>query len=211
MAGKNGFTHNCAFNKERKSVYKNSIINSNYTDIEINIIWDFYVTHSLSNGSSLSRKIIDYGWDATISSTNGYNAIEKLLCLNANISEFCFIKAKTCKDTLNTMDLSNDFICVFHPRAVMLQDYSVSIDENENLKLESKENHILCLMRHIRNAFAHGNTYFFDNDNMLLEDNDGGRITASILIPKRSLLDWIKIIDKNSKYYTFADEYKEEN
>lgn len=93
----------------------------------------------------------------------------------------------------------------------MLQDFSTLIDENENIKLENKENHILCLMRHIRNTFAHGNTYFFDNDNMLLEDKDGEKITASILISKRSLLDWIKIIDKDSKFYTFDTELVEEN
>lgn len=117
MAGKNGFTHIWNENKESKSTYKKSIRDSSFNDFEINIIWDFYVTHSLSNGSTLSRKITDYGWDASTSSTSGYIAIEKLLSENANISEFCFIKAKTCKDTLASMDLANDLLCITHPRA----------------------------------------------------------------------------------------------
>lgn len=52
---------------------------------------------------------------------------------------------------------------------------------------------INCLFRHIRNSFSHANTYFFDNDYMLLEDKEKNRITARILIKQQTLLDWIKI------------------
>lgn len=58
---------------------------------------------------------------------------------------------------------------------------------------------IKCLFRHIRNAFAHGNTYFFENENVLLEDKDGKKVTARILIPQQALLEWTGIIDKSRK------------
>ena len=64
------------------------------------------------------------------------------------------------------------------------------------------ESRIKALFRHMRNSFAHGNTYFFDNNMVLLEDKDGGKITATILLPVHSLVDWIFIVDKNGNYYS---------
>lgn len=55
------------------------------------------------------------------------------------------------------------------------------------------------ILTHIRNAFAHSNTYFFDNNMVLLEDKSKGIITAEILLPMKILLDWIKLIDKDEK------------
>ena len=34
----------------------------------------------------------------------------------------------------------------------------------------------------MRNALAHGNTYFFDNEMCLFEDKDGSKKTASIIV-----------------------------
>ena len=45
-------------------------------------------------------------------------------------------------------------------------------------------------------------SYFFDNNMVLLEDKDGGKITATILLPVHSLVDWIFIVDKNGNYYS---------
>ena len=100
------------------------------------------------------------------------------------------------------MDLYEDLICISHPRAVLMQNFTCSTDENEKVTLKSEENRINAIFRHIRNALAHGNTFFFDNGMCLLEDKDGKRRTAGILIPSRSLLDWIFIVDKNEIHYT---------
>ena len=43
--------------------------------------------------------------------------------------------------------------------------------------------------------------FFFDNGMCLLEDKDGRSITAEILIPQKSLLEWIYIVDRGGKYY----------
>ena len=46
---------------------------------------------------------------------------------------------------------------------------------------------------------------FFDNGTVLLEDKDGAKITAEILINQQTLLDWIKIIDKDERFYRLVD------
>jgi hypothetical protein len=74
----------------------------------------------------------------------------------------------------------------------------VSIKKNSN---DSSE--IECLLNHMRNALAHGNTLFpTDELYVLLEDKSSKRdnpdkATTRILLRTRTLIDWIQIIDKN--------------
>lgn len=207
MAGKIGFEHHCTGEKVSKIENKKSLKDSLFSHAQIDMIWDFYVTHAICGGSGLERSVIDYGWTKDDKKSSGYPAIEKALFDIADLSrKICFIRAKTCKDTLTAMDLSEDLICVNHERAVLLQNYNISIDENDTIQFSGGgENHVNCLFRHIRNALAHGNTYFFDNGMVLLEDKDNSKITASILIKQQSLLDWIRVIDKEEKFYVLID------
>ena len=99
------------------------------------------------------------------------------------------------------MDLANDRICISHPRAVLTQNFTYESDENEIVKIKSTESRINAIFRHIRNSFAHGNTYFFPNGNCLLIDKYRTKTTAAILIPKQSLWDWISIVDRKKAYY----------
>ena len=64
------------------------------------------------------------------------------------------------------MDLADE-ICIQHPRAVMKQNCSVSIQEDGTTIINQNETRMECLFRHIRNSFAHNHTYLFDNDNIL--------------------------------------------
>ena len=183
-------------------------MDSPFSHAQIDMIWDFYVTHAISGGTGIERSLSDYGWDNTNSKISGYGAIENALFDPMFFEKICFIRAKKCNDTLAAMELSNDLICVSHPRAVMLQNFDIIIDENESISYSSSsisESKLTALFRHIRNAFAHANTYFFDNGIVLLEDKDGKKITAEILIKQQTLLDWIKIIYKDEKYYTLVD------
>ena len=207
MAGKTGFEHKCCEEKISKNDNKISLNDSPFSYAQINILWDFYVTHAISGGSGLARSVSDYGWKKDDNKKDGYPALEKELIAKAGLSNnICFIRSTTCKDTLSAMDLSNDEICIEHPRAVLLQKYSTTVDENDNIKFSGGgENHIKCLFRHIRNSFAHGNTYFFENGTVLLEDKENSKITAEILIIQKTLLDWIKIIDKDEEYYVLLD------
>lgn len=208
MAGMIGFEHKCSEIKVSKSANKKSLKDSPFSYAQIDMIWDFYVTHTISGGTGLERTVLDYGWDNTNNKTTGYRAVENELFSSSYFEKICFIRARKCNDTLGAMDLSNEMICVSHPRAVLLQNFDIVIDENESISYNSSsssESKLTALFRHIRNAFAHANTYFFDNGMMLLEDKDGKKITAEILIKQQTLLDWIKIIDKDEKYYALVD------
>ena len=165
------------------------------------MIWDFYVARSFAASTGIAIPLDSYGWKNTTNKTDGYPALESELSANAGISSFCIIRANTIKDTLHAMDLSGDRICISHPRAVLMQNYTCDPDENERVRVDSKESRIYAIFRHIRNSFAHGNTYFFDNDMCLLEDKDKNKVSAEILIPNHSLLDWIFIVDRNGINY----------
>ena len=197
MAGRTGFVHICAEHKTDIADYKCSLRDSSLTSEECDLIWDFYVAKSFAAETGTSIALDLYGWKNTNSKTDGYPALERVLAANAGISSMCIVRAKTIKDTLASLDLSNDRICITHARVAMLQRYTYELDENENISIKSKESRINALFRHMRNALAHGNTYFFDNEMCLFEDKDGSKKTASILIPMRSLIDWIFIIDMN--------------
>lgn len=206
MAGMIGFSHSCEIIKENFENYKSTINSAGFTDEEIKRIWDFYVTRSISGRSSQSLRLEDLGWEITQNRKTGLPALEDSLSVAAGNCIFCFVRARTIKDTLGQMDLINSHICLQHPRAVMKQEFSYSHNENEEVFITSNENRIVCLMRHIRNAFAHGNTYFFNNDNMMLEDKDNASISARIIIPQRALLLWIPIIDKNNTLHCEGEE-----
>ena len=207
MAGMDGFVHRCSDAKVSKTANKKSLTASPFSYAQIDMLWDFYVTHTISGGSGLERSVSDYGWKKDDNKKDGYPALEKELIEKAGLSNnICFIRSRTCKDTMSAMNLSNDEICIEHPRAILLQKYSITVDENEKFKFSGGgENHVNCLFRHIRNSFAHGNTYFFDNGNVLLEDKDNSKITAAILIKQQTLLDWIRVIDKEEQFYTLVD------
>lgn len=207
MAGMNGFMHSCSETKVAKAKNKKSIKDSPFSCAQTDMIWDFYVTHTISGGSGLGRSVSDYGWKKDDNKKDGYPALEKELIANAGLSNnICFIRSTTCKDTLSAMNLTNDEICIEHPRAVLLQKYSITVDENEKISFSGGgENHVNCLFRHIRNSFAHGNTYFFNNGTILLEDMDKSKITAAVLVRQQTLLDWIRIIDKDKKHYILVD------
>lgn len=205
MAGMDGFVHTCETDRSEKKRYKSSLFESSFSQEEQAIIWDFYVTRSISGASSQSFSVTDFGWKTTQSKTNGYPAIEEKMATIASFDNgFCMIRSSTIKDTLKAMDLSGENICVEHPRAVLKQNYKISCDENEKMQFDSSatESRFVCLFRHIRNAFAHGNTYFFENGSILLEDYEGkNTITCSMVIKHEVLMEWIYAIDFSEKYY----------
>ena len=201
ISGMSGFEHICNNDKTNIELFRCSLKDSPFTDEEVSLIWDFYVSHSFAADTGSPVSLSDYGWKDTVSKTDGFPALEDALASNAGIARFCIIRCKTIKDTLKAMDLSNNYMCIAHPRAVMMQDFGCETDENEITKISFKESRINALFRHIRNALAHNNMFIFDNGMCLLQDKDKSKITASILFPQRSLIDWIYIVDKNRSKY----------
>ena len=159
--------HICTSEKYDIQKQKIAIKDSGFSSDEVNLIWDFYVTKSPAEQSAQSTSFVNYGW-ADTTDKERYPALENALAKDAGIESFYMIRAKTIKDTLNLVDLGNRTICIEHPRAVLMQSYNIIIDETEKMQLKSGESRIKCLFRHIRNSFAHGNTYFFENDMLLL-------------------------------------------
>jgi hypothetical protein len=192
MSGMEGFTHSCEETKVEKDLYRASLLSQPFFEDFYKKIYDFYLTNSFAADTQQKIQLKDYGWEGN-SNERGLKTLEDLLSANAGIGEMCMIRSTTIKDTLEAMDLSGTHICIEHARAVMLQRYSTKIDENEEVTFDNKETRIKCLFRHIRNALAHGGTYFFKNRMMLIEDYE----SAKILIPQQSLIDWINIVDQN--------------
>ena len=84
------------------------------------------------------------------------------------------------------------------PKIVCLTPYTIADGESPKGRVGEAES----VLTHIRNSFAHGNTYFFENGNVLFEDKDmKGIITARIILKQQTLLDWISLIDKEQKFY----------
>lgn len=200
MAGLRDFSHSCSEDKVMKIDHKCSLKNFSFSDTECRTIWDFYVSRSFAAETGLSISLSDYGWSSTQSNTDGFPALERRLAETAGIESFCIVRSNTIKDTLQQMGLSQDRICTAHPRAVLMQNFDIVIDENENTTINSKESRINAIFRHIRNSFAYGNTYLFPNGRCLLEDKEGSKkITDEILLPCEALLLWIDIIDKERR------------
>ena len=87
------------------------------------------------------------------------------------------------------------------PRIVCLTPYTISDEESPKGRVGEAES----VLTHIRNAFAHGNTYFFDNGLMMFEDDNRKTITARMIISQQTLIDWIGLIDKEQQYYILRE------
>jgi hypothetical protein len=164
----------------------------NFSDKDLVKIYNFYLYKSFAASSPQKISVKEYGWESTKSKLNGYGAMLNDLKEKTHIEFYLKKCKKKQKDSIDLLlsknHLSDDKFNNEKPVAVLEQ--------------QSRETDMTCLLRHIRNAIAHGNTYQFGNGNILLEDmqkrEKGIRITARILINKDTLTDLIKVIDKNN-------------
>lgn len=183
--------------------YKKSINEAGFSERQVSILWDFYVTKAMVSTAAQRRKLADYGINRL--------TIEALM-KTAGVCNNCykFLLADTMPKTLKEMDFlyfrekdTQTEIDIDKVRVAFTIPYSVSDDEPPKAKKNCSR--VESLFTHIRNAFAHGNTYFFDNGNALFEDKKYNNVTAMILIKKRTLLDWIIQIDSSERFYSHSD------
>lgn len=198
------YVHSCDSQLVAYSNYEKAIFESGYSYDEFKMIYDFYLAHAplKRDGNEKVahiRWLGEYGWK----STNDLRNLERLLLKIAEIPSFCILKSDSLDNTVVAMNLK-DKICIEHPRAVMLTEKEVKVNEIGEVSITTREKRLVCLFRHIRNALAHGQTYVFDNGSILLEDKDGERVTFRMLINKSTLIEWIKIIDKDQLFYKFS-------
>lgn len=204
------YIHACNSTLINSKNYICSIAEAGYTSDEFKSIIEFYVLHAPILKSDKSdpfglKNLKEYGWCGNTS----MNKLERELLKSSGIQSFCFIKSSTINNTLEQMQLGANEWCVDHPRAVLKQDFAVTITEDGKAEITNSETRMECLFRHIRNAFAHNHIYVFENGNLLLEDIDGQSkiITARILLPQIALINWINIVKKTP---SIIEEHKEE-
>ena len=183
------------------SKYKKSIYEAGLSKEEETIIWDFYVTRSFAASASQKRAIKEFGYSQI--------PLKQMLELAGVTNDTCkILPCTTMPNTIKSLGLETSAkdkngnkiekdIDVDTPRLCCIQKFTVTDDQGISPTDSAAE----CLLTHIRNSFAHGNTYFFDNGNVLLEDRDGNKITARILISVQLLLEWIMLIDRNGTVY----------
>lgn len=178
--------------------YKKSINKSDFTKEQIIVIWEFYVTKALVHHAGQKRSIQeDYG-------QRNIPIKEMKEIAKFNKENYKMLLANKMDKTLEKFDMGvkKDFINdIDSTRAIFLAPYY--IEDEEQPKTKKGEGEIL--LEHVRNALAHGGTYFFENKMMLLEDKVEGKVTARILMNQKVLLEWIRLIDKEERYYKICD------
>lgn len=184
------------------SQYKKSIYDLGLPREQEAVLWDFYVTKSVADSASQKRTAADYG-------LKQYPIKEMLRVAGIEDADMKVLPASSINKTLKKAGLDSGkigtdeeiAIDIDKPRIVCLTPFYVSDDDPPKGKMGNAES----ILTHIRNAFAHGNTYFFEDGNALLEDKNGNVITARILLKLQTLLDWISIIDKDQRFYILND------
>lgn len=180
-----------------------SIADCDYSLVQLKAILDFYLTHTpiksdekkSTNGQPV-RHLSDYNWKGSSDLTK----LERSLLSSSGIPSFVMLKSDSIEGTIQSMQLGNP-LCIQHPRAVMSINKKISIREDGKVAIEATETRLACLFRHIRNSIAHGRNHLFSSGNLLLEDGDGERITARILIPQDALVKWIALVDQDGAFY----------
>lgn len=183
--------------------FKKSINETNFTDEQIKMIWDFYVTKSVASSASQKRTISNYG-------KKQFPWKEMLKVAEINPENCKILLANSINQSLinNDLDITEGkgnnkhykAIEVGVPKIVCLTPFSIADEEPPKAKVGEAES----VLTHIRNSFAHSNTYFFDNNYVMFEDKDSrGAITARIIIKQQTILDWISTVDSEHRYYLF--------
>lgn len=190
--------HDCGSQQIDISIYTKSIVNMGFQPQECIDIISFYLLNAPVLKSNKTdnlfglKSLREYGWIGN----SGMSKLEGRLLKAANLGMFCFIKSDSISCTLEAMNLGQN-VCIEHARAVIRQNYNVIVQEDNTVSITQQETRMECLFRHIRNALAHNHTYDFNNGNIMLEDcDDDKKISARIIIPKRALIDWVRIIKK---------------
>ncbi len=182
--------------------FHKSINESDFTEEQINIIWDFYVTKSIAGSAAQKRNVRDYG----ISTLPIKNMLNQSTVESNRIK---ILPATSISEITTDFKLDpNDDVEIDHLGIVCLTPFFIESEQKPKKRYGDAES----ILTHIRNAFAHGNTYFFNNGNVLLTDKDNrGKLTASILIKQQTLIDWIKLIDSNEIFYVLHNVEEIEN
>lgn len=182
-----------------KHVKAHSILNGLHDDYvltteEYGLLYEFFVTYSLCGAQSMKkRNISDYGWEGSITKSGLKKELLKHLALDSN-ENFMFLNDKD----KTKAKVENKF------KSVGLQDGNEFDFNYEHAVIgrTNENNAYFKLFYRIRDGFAHGRYILIlteKNEKMIIiQDNDAHTVSARIVIKLITLLEIIKVIDKNN-------------
>ena len=190
-----------------------------YTYSDILKLIDFYLLHPLNEDKYAQSILRDtFHWRTKRKSKDGTETMvlhtdsmfQQMLSLSGLKDNVAYTYTNNAtKKVLRDMDFGS-YMCADHPRAVLNMSSQSKIVEDDDGKLivetSNTEAGYRCIFRHIRNAFAHNNVFFFENGNILMKDyqrkddkQDDKTVTAAILIKFDTLFDWIRLIETDQE------------
>lgn len=168
--------------------------------MEFYLIYSFFVTYSCcGTQSGKKRTFLEYGW-ANYSRPNFGNTVpNKAIYLKDNLREIIDLDNRN--HFIFTSD-SDDVIICFRQIDLMDGQLSDICTERAVITRTSESNRYLKLFYRIRDGFAHGKFILKLNENnekmVIIQDDDGHNVTGRIVIKLNTLIELIKIIDKNN-------------
>ena len=183
----------------KKQTYKyiknNSIVHSQNDEYKLSkeeyfLIYSFYVTYSLCGNQSMKKRCFkDYGWpDDNIRSKELGRALASVLNFDGN-KNFCFTEEDNLKEKFSELELFDGFL--------------VNLEfERAVIAFTNGNNKYLKLFYRIRDGFAHGNYVLRYSKNqtkmIVIQDNDSNKVTARIVLKLDTILQLIRVIDRNN-------------
>ena len=177
-----------------KYIKSKSILNDSRPEVVLDskveyLLLKFFVVNTpCENISRRSISLKEFGWREKYNSKNG---LEKKLnpIIDINANNFIFTEEDDLLDKFKENQLTDN----------MLEDITT---ERFVVGRTSESNKLLKLLRHIRNCLAHGK-YLVINTSinqqmMIMQDDDKNNVTARIVLGVNTLIEMIKIIDKDN-------------
>lgn len=157
-----------------------------FVDEELIKIITFYLFHSPCNGlSAMQKSLKDYNWHTPWRLPYKLNSQLKQASSNFNLI-FSAKSYATLDEALKKADLLDNF-----PSNLKCERIGV---------YDNKSNQFISVFYHIRNAFAHGRFCIKENT-FVFEDKYGTKVSARMILKKKTLLKWIEIIEGGEKEY----------
>lgn len=151
----------------------------------------FYIFHTPCKGLSAQGKLLkDYGWNKPWKKPYKLNFQLKQASTNFKL----LFSAKTRSNMSEALEKSN-----------MLDDFPSNVLTERICIHDNKKNQFISVFYHVRNAFAHGRFSIINKNGeeiFILEDQYQQIITARMILRKKTLLNWINIIESGEKEYT---------
>ena len=184
---------------EKEPTWLEKIRIKDFEDKQFIRIITFFIFHSpVDNLSARQISLSEYGWNTPWRKPWYLN---KQLKQETSNYELLFSSAtfKKMDDALTKADLRNSFPSNIAKERICIYD--------------CKKNQFMSVFYHIRNAFAHGRfdlRRLNDEEYYILEDvqKDKGalKVSARMILKKRTLINWIDIIEGGEKEYKKHEE-----